>query len=104
MCIRDRVKAGSGAAPTLQSKMAVHYRGRLIDGTEFDSSYKRGYPVVMSPSGIIPGFRMALLKMVEGDIWEIVIPPELAYGSSGAGQMIGPNQTLIFDIELLEIK
>ena len=58
----------------------------------------------MSPSGIIPGFRMALLNMVEGDIWEIVIPPELAYGSSGAGQMIGPNQTLIFDIELLEIK
>ena len=98
------VKVGSGVAPTLQSKMAVHYRGRLTDGTEFDSSYKRGYPVVMTPSGIIPGFRMALLNMVEGDTWEIVIPPELAYGSSGAGQMIGPNQTLIFDIELLEIK
>ncbi|MEE2804306.1 MAG: FKBP-type peptidyl-prolyl cis-trans isomerase [Pseudomonadota bacterium] len=98
------VKAGSGAMPTLKSKMAVHYRGRLIDGTEFDSSYKRGYPVVMTPSQIIPGFRMALLNMVEGDTWEVVIPPELAYGRSGAGQMIGPSQTLIFDIELLEIK
>ena len=99
------VKAGSGAVlPTLKSKMAVHYRGRLIDGTEFDSSYKRGYPVVMTPSQIIPGFRMALLNMVEGDTWEVVIPAELAYGASGAGQMIGPNQTLIFDIELLEIK
>jgi FKBP-type peptidyl-prolyl cis-trans isomerase FklB len=98
------VKAGSGAAPTLKSKMAVHYRGRLTDGTEFDSSYKRGYPVVMTPSGLIPGFRMALLNMVEGDTWEVVIPPELAYGPSGAGQMIGPSQTLVFDIELLEIK
>jgi len=97
------VKAGSGAVPTLKSKMAVHYRGRLIDGTEFDSSYKRGYPVVMTPSRIIPGFRMALLNMVEGDAWEVVIPPQLAYGPSGAGQVIGPNQTLIFDIELLEI-
>jgi len=99
------VKAGSGAVlPTLKSKMAVHYRGRLIDGTEFDSSYKRGYPVVMTPSQIIPGFRMALLNMVEGDTWEVVIPAELAYGASGAGQMIGPNQTLIFDIELMESK
>jgi len=98
------VKAGSGAVPTLKSKMAVHYRGRLTDGTEFDSSYKRGYPVVMTPSGLIPGFRMALLNMVEGDTWEVVIPPELAYGPSGAGQMIGPSQTLVFDIELLEIK
>jgi len=97
------VKAGSGAVPTLKSKMAVHYRGRLIDGTEFDSSYKRGYPVVMTPSRLIPGFRMALLNMVEGDTWEVVIPPQLAYGPSGAGQLIGPNQTLIFDIELLEI-
>ena len=97
------VKAGSGAVPTLKSKMAVHYRGRLIDGTEFDSSYKRGYPVVMTPSRLIPGFRMALLNMVEGDTWEVVIPPQLAYGPSGAGQLIGPNQTLIFDIERLEI-
>ena len=97
------VKAGSGAVPTLKSKMAVHYRGRLIDGTEFDSSYTRGYPVVMTPSRLIPGFRMALLNMVEGDTWEVVIPPQLAYGPSGAGQLIGPNQTLIFDIELLEI-
>ena len=58
----------------------------------------------MTPSRLIPGFRMALLNMVEGDTWEVVIPPQLAYGPSGAGQLIGPNQTLIFDIELLEIK
>ena len=98
------IKSGKGATPKPTSKVTTHYEGKLINGTIFDSSYKRGYPVVMTPSQIIPGFRMALLNMVEGDTWEVVIPPELAYGRSGAGQMIGPSQTLIFDIELLEIK
>ena len=84
--------------------MVVHYVGQLIDGTEFDSSRGRGTPATFSLGGIIPGWQEALQLMHEGDIWEVVIPPELAYGAQGAGASIGPNETLIFEIELISVK
>ena len=84
--------------------MVVHYRGTLIDGTEFDSSIRRGQPATFSLGGIIPGWQEALQLMREGARWEVVIPPELAYGETGAGGAIGPQETLIFEIELIEVK
>ncbi|MBX2867144.1 MAG: FKBP-type peptidyl-prolyl cis-trans isomerase [Acidiferrobacterales bacterium] len=94
----------SGKNPSAESTVMVHYRGTLIDGTEFDSSYSRGEPATFSLTGIIPGWGEALQLMRPGDKWSVVIPPELAYGQRGAGPQIGPNETLIFEIELLEIK
>ena len=84
--------------------MVVHYRGTLPDGREFDSSYKRGQPATFSLGGIIAGWKEVLQLMPEGAKWEVVIPPELGYGSVGAGGLIGPNQTLLFEIELIEVK
>jgi FKBP-type peptidyl-prolyl cis-trans isomerase FklB len=82
----------------------VHYQGTLIDGTEFDSSIKRGEPVSFPVGGVIPGWTEALQLMEEGAKWQLFIPANLAYGERGAGAQIGPNSTLIFDVELLNVK
>jgi len=95
--------AGSGASPKASDKVKVHYRGKLISGTEFDSSYKRGVPAEFPVNGVIKGWTEALQLMKEGGKWELYIPPELGYGDRGAGNSIPPNATLIFEVELLEI-
>lgn len=94
---------GSGAKPTASDTVTVHYRGTLINGTEFDSSYARGEPASFPVSGVIKGWIEILPMMREGDKWEVTIPSELAYGERGAGKSIGPNETLIFEIELLQV-
>jgi len=98
------VTEGDGATPTAESFVTVHYAGRLIDGTEFDSSYKRGEPATFPAGGLIKGWTEALLLMQVGDKWELTIPADIAYGPRGAGGVIPPNATLVFDIELLGIK
>ncbi|GAB4351334.1 MAG: macrophage infectivity potentiator Mip [Immundisolibacter sp.] len=98
------LNAGKGAKPATTDTVKVNYRGTLPDGTEFDSSYKRGEPVSFQVNQIIPGWQEALTLMPEGSKWEVVLPPELAYGAEGAGRAIGPNQTLVFEIELLGIE
>ena len=95
---------GSGTKPGPNDTVVVHYRGTLPDGQEFDSSYKRGQPATFSLGGIIAGWKEVLQLMSEGAKWEVVIPPELGYGSAGAGGLIGSNQTLVFEIELIEVK
>jgi|TARA_X000000950_G_scaffold285302_1_gene390855 FKBP-type peptidyl-prolyl cis-trans isomerase FklB len=95
---------GTGSQPKIDDTVVVHYRGTLVDGTEFDSSIRRGQPATFSLGGIIPGWQEALQLMNEGARWEVVIPPELAYGETGAGGAIGPQETLIFEIELIEVK
>ena len=95
---------GSGEKPAASDKVVVHYRGTLINGAEFDSSIKRNQPATFGLNSIIPGWQEILQLMPEGSRWEVVIPPALAYGSTGAGGMIGPEETLIFEIELIEIK
>ena len=97
------VESGAGEKPTETDTVVVHYRGRLLDGTEFDSSFGRGEPTELTVGQVIPGWQEALQLMPEGAIWEVWIPASLAYGSDGAGT-IGPNQTLHFDIQLIEIK
>ena len=98
------INEGSGAIPKLTDKVTVHYRGTLIDGTEFDSSYRRGQTATFPVNGIIAGWKEALQLMKAGSKWQLFIPPTLAYGERGAGRTIGPNATLIFDIELLSIE
>ena len=98
------LRAGDGATPTAEDRVVVHYRGRLLDGTEFDSSYGRGEPTEFMLGAVIPGWQAALQLMPAGSHWEVWIPAELAYGERGAGGSIGPNQALHFEIELLEIK
>ena len=95
--------AGKGEKPKTTDTVVTHYRGTLIDGTEFDSSYKRGEPVSFQVNQIIPGWQEALVMMPKGSKWKVVLPPELGYGAQGAGRAIGPNQTLVFEIELLDI-
>ena len=95
------ITEGSGAVPTVDSVVEVHYAGRLIDGTEFDSSIKRGVPAQFGVTQVIAGWTEALQLMPEGSKWELYIPAELAYGPGGTGP-IGPNQTLIFEVELLK--
>lgn len=98
------IKQGQGGAtPTVSSKVTVNYRGMLIDGTEFDSTWARGAPVSFVVNGVIPGWRDVIPRMHVGDRWKVVIPPKLAYGERGALPRIGPNEALIFDIELLGI-
>lgn len=97
------LESGEGASPTAADQVRVHYRGRLVDGTEFDSSYKRGEPATFGVVQVIPGWTEVLQLMKSGDKWEVVIPSELGYGERGAGGMIPPNATLIFDVELLEV-
>ncbi len=96
--------AGSGPKPKKTDQVKVHYRGMLIDGTEFDSSYKRGKSVVFSLQGIIPGWIEALQLMTVGSKHTLFVPPNLAYGKNGAGRLIGPNAVLIFEVELLGIE
>ena len=98
------IRAGKGKAPTVSDTVVTHYKGTLIDGTVFDSSYQRGEPASFQTSGVIRGWTEALLLMKVGSKWELYIPPELAYGVRGSMPAIGPNATLIFEIELLEIK
>ncbi|MEZ0121495.1 MAG: FKBP-type peptidyl-prolyl cis-trans isomerase [Candidatus Reddybacter sp.] len=94
--------AGSGAIPTPENTVEVHYKGTLLDGTEFDSSFKRGVPAQFGVTQVIPGWVEALQLMKEGAKWELYVPAELAYGPGGTGGLIGPNQTLIFEVELLK--
>lgn len=94
---------GTGKSPTLNDSVTVNYRGTLTNGTEFDSSYKRGKPATFPVSGVIKGWTEALQLMQEGAKWKLTIPPDLAYGSRGAGGAIGPNETLIFEVELLKV-
>jgi FKBP-type peptidyl-prolyl cis-trans isomerase FklB len=98
------LKAGTGKTPTDDDTVTVHYRGILTDRTEFDSSYRRGQPATFAIKGVLPGWREALKLMQEGAKWEIFIPPNLAYGERGAGSLIGPNATLIFEVELISIQ
>ena len=98
------LKAGEGKKPTETDTVVCQYRGTLIDGTEFDSSYRSGQPATFEVKGVIPGFREALKLMPVGSKWQLVIPSELAYGDRGAGNAIEPNATLIFEIELISIK
>lgn len=96
------LRAGEGASPTADDEVRLHYRGTLIDGEEFDSSYE-GDPVVFAAGRLIPGFTEALLLMQPGSHFRIVIPSEIAYGPNGSGAAIGPNATLIFEIEMFEV-
>lgn len=96
------IKKGDGATPTETDVVKVHYKGTLIDGTEFDSSIKRGEPAEFQLNRVIPGWTKALKQMPVGSKWEIFIPADQAYGPRGGGP-IGPNETLIFEVELLDI-
>jgi FKBP-type peptidyl-prolyl cis-trans isomerase len=98
------VTAGTGPTPKLTDTVTTHYRGTLIDGTEFDSSYKRNQPATFEVNGVIPGWTEALQLMHVGSKWQLFIPANLGYGPRGAGGKIGPNATLVFEIELLGIK
>ena len=96
---------GSGTeSPGLTNVVTVHYSGKLTNGVEFDSSYQRNQPASFPVNGVIRGWTEALQLMHVGDKWELTIPPDLGYGSRGAGNAIPPDATLIFEVELLEIK
>ena len=97
------LESGDGASPADTDTVTVHYSGRLIDGTEFDSSYKRGEPAQFPVNGVIAGWTEALQLMKEGDKWELTIPYEIAYGARGSGQSIPPYATLVFDVELIKV-
>jgi FKBP-type peptidyl-prolyl cis-trans isomerase len=98
------VTEGKGPMPKATDMVSVHYKGTLIDGTEFDSSIKRGEPATFPVNGVIKGWTEALQLMPVGSKWQLVIPADIAYGERGAGPQIGPNATLLFEVELLEIK
>jgi FKBP-type peptidyl-prolyl cis-trans isomerase FklB len=98
------LKEGNGRKPRADETVTVNYRGTLIDGTEFDSSIKRGEPSSFRVNGVIKGWTEALQLMPVGSKWQLFIPSDLAYGERGAGQVIPPNSTLIFEVELLSIK
>ena len=98
------LKEGSGPSPKETDTVVTNYRGTLINGTEFDSSYKRNEPVTFPVNGVIKGWTEALQMMKKGSKYELFVPANLAYGARGAGQDIGPNETLIFEVELLDIK
>ena len=95
--------SGTGKTPTANDNVTVHYTGKLVDGTVFDSSVERGQPTTFGVSQIIPGWTEALQLMHEGDKWMIFIPSELAYGAQGAGGQIPPHSTLIFEVELIKV-
>lgn len=97
------LKEGEGPKPTPNDQVTVHYTGKLIDGTVFDSSVDRGAPATFGVTQVIPGWVEALQMMNEGAKWRLYIPSNLAYGPNGAGNIIGPNSTLIFDVELIKV-
>lgn len=97
------LKEGDGAQPASTDQVEVHYTGKLIDGTVFDSSEERGVPATFGVTQVIPGWVEALQLMKAGSRWRLFIPSQLAYGPNGAGGVIGPNATLIFDVELLKV-
>ena len=98
------VKEGNGKRPNINSQVSVHYRGRLLDGSEFDSSYSRNQPANFPLKGVIPGWSEGVQLMKEGGKYELYVPAKLAYGENGAPPKIGPNSTLIFEVELLSVK
>ena len=97
------LEAGTGASPSTDDQVEVHYRGTLIDGTVFDSSYDRGETVTFGVTQVIAGWTEALQLMQEGAKYKLYIPSDLAYGAGGAGQLIGPNSTLVFEVELIDV-
>ncbi len=97
------LSAGTGPQPSADSTVKVHYTGKLIDGSQFDSSRTADKPVTFPVNGVIPGWTEVLQLMKTGARWMVTIPPELAYGANGSGAVIGPNETLVFEIELLDI-
>lgn len=97
------IEQGNGPKPEAGDRVVVHYTGRLIDGTVFDSSEERGEPATFGVTQVIPGWVEALQMMNAGSKWRLYIPSQLAYGPQGAGGVIGPNQTLIFDVNLIEV-
>ena len=98
------LKEGTGAKPGPTDKVTVHYTGKLLDGTVFDSSVERGEPATFALNQVIPGWTEGLQLMSEGAKYRLFIPSELAYGSKGAGEQILPNSTLIFDVELIKVE
>jgi FKBP-type peptidyl-prolyl cis-trans isomerase len=98
------LEEGTGKTPKATDTVKVHYRGTTINGREFDSSYRRGEPIEFPLNGVIKGWTEGLQLMKEGSKYELYIPSNLAYGSRGAGGAIGPNETLIFQVELIEVK
>lgn len=98
------VKEGAGESPKLTDRVTVHYTGALIDGRVFDSSVERGEPATFGVTQVIPGWVEALQMMKPGAEWRVFVPSALAYGPNGAGPMIGPDTTLIFDIQLIKIE
>jgi len=98
------ITEGKGKTPQATDTVEVNYRGTLLDGTEFDSSYKRGQSISFPLNGVIPGWTEGLQLMTEGSKYRFTIPSPLAYGARGAGGSIGPNETLIFEVELIKVK
>ena len=97
------IKSGKGRSPKRTDRVTVHYRGTLVNGREFDSSYKRGKPATFQLNRVIAGWTEGLQLMKEGDKWRLFIPSDLAYGKRGASGRIGPNETLIFEVELFRV-
>jgi FKBP-type peptidyl-prolyl cis-trans isomerase len=97
------IQTGTGPKPTVTDTVTTHYTGKLINGKEFDSSYSRGEPAQFQVNSVIPAWTEALQLMQPGAKWEIVVPPKLGFGENGVGRVIGPNSTLVFDIELLSV-
>ena len=98
------LEPGSGPKPKVRDRVQVHYEGKLLNGTVFDSSYKRNEPLTIPVSGVIAGWQEALQLMNTGAVWMLYIPPNLAYGEQGAGGVIGPNETLVFKVHLISIQ
>ena len=97
------IMEGDGAAPGPEDQVSIHYRGTLLDGTQFDSSYDRGQPATFGVTGVIPGFSEGLQLMTVGSHFRLFIPSDIGYGPNGSRPTIGPNATLIFEVEMLEI-
>lgn len=98
------IKEGKGTSPKATDTVTTHYRGKLMNGTEFDSSYSRNEPAKFAVNGVIPGWVEALQLMKPGAKWELFVPAKLAYGENGVGNLIGPNSTLLFEVELLNVE
>jgi len=98
------IKSGTGPRPTVDKTVVCHYRGTLVDGIEFDSSFRRNEPTTFPLRNVIKGWQEIIPMMAVGSKWQVVIPPHLAYGERGSGETIGPSATLIFEIELIAIK